>query len=149
MAKIAFTGTTDGLTEHQRWNLGNFFYAMQGKNELHHGMAVGADAEAHAMATEVFGWDGYPGVNKRGEPAGRAALKGFAEVRPERPYLKRNRDIVAGAALLVATPKGPERRRGSGTWATVRYARAAGVPVLWPDGRVEEEDGAADRTVGD
>jgi hypothetical protein len=142
VAKIAFTGTTKGLTEIQRWRLGLFLSEMPGANELHHGVAEGADAEANDIARR-YGWRtvGYPGVNKRGEPAGRADVT-LDEVRPERPYLLRNRDIVAGASLLVAAPKGPERKRGSGTWATVRYARAAGVPVLllWPDGSVEEEE---------
>jgi hypothetical protein len=142
VAKIAFTGTSVGLTGDQRWTLENFFRATPGANELHHGVCEGADHAAHLLA-QRFGWRtvGYPGVNKRGEAAGRAHGLVLDEVHPERPYLKRNRDIVAGASLLVATPRGPERMRGSGTWATVRYARQAGVPVLiiWPDGTVTEE----------
>jgi hypothetical protein len=139
--KIAFTGTTVGLTRSQRIELDTFLAKLPGANELHHGMAVGADAQANDAARRL-GWRtvGYPGVDKHGEPGGRAPGLVLDEVHPERPYLKRNRGIVAGAALLVATPRGPEQRR-SGTWATVRYARQAGVPVLiiWPDGTTEEE----------
>jgi predicted Rossmann fold nucleotide-binding protein DprA/Smf involved in DNA uptake len=62
------------------------------------------------------------------------------EVRPQRPYLDRNRDIVAASDVLIACPKGPEQRR-SGTWSTVRYARQARLPILivWPDGEVSDD----------
>lgn len=140
MRKVAFTGTSAGLTREQLAALHGYF-AGAAPGELHHGMCVGGDAAAHAVAS-WRGWRtvGHPGVNKRGEPAGRAVLTGFAEVLPELPYLKRNRRIVADATLLLACPGGPERRR-SGTWATVRYARDAGVPVrlFWPDGTVTQE----------
>lgn len=145
MAKVAFTGTTAGLTDAQAVALGNFMDELPGANELHHGVAEGADAAAHVLA-RLLGWSivGHPGVRKDGTAAKRAYwLKGFTEVLPELPMLKRNRAIVAGASILLATPRGPERMRGSGTWATVRYARAAGVPVLlfWPDGSVVADTG--------
>ena len=48
---------------------------------------------------------------------------------PARPYLARNRAIVAAVDVLLAIPAGPERGNpGSGTWATVRYAYKAGIP---------------------
>ena len=55
-------------------------------------------------------------------------------------YLDRNHDIVDASAEMLALPSGPEKMRGSGTWATIRYARRTRVPLLicWPDGRVEE-----------
>lgn len=142
MRKVAFTGTSAGLTPKQASALRlHFFTAPVG--ELHHGMCVGADAVAHAMAKR-YGWRvvGHPGVDARGEPGGRAPLLGLDEVVPPLPYLKRNRLIVAGATLLLACPKGREVRR-SGTWATVRYARKAGVPVklFLPDGSVLAEPG--------
>lgn len=144
MSKVAFTGTTKGPTGAQLEALWAWMVRLPGANELHHGMAEGADEAAHLVARDL-GWRvvGYPGVNKRGEPAGRASLAEAPDVvLPERPYLKRNRDIVAGASVLLAVPSGyTELGRGSGTWATVRYARQAGVPVVlfWPDGTVTEE----------
>lgn len=49
---------------------------------------------------------------------------------------KINRDIVAETDELIATPKGFQEERRSGTWATVRYALKARKPVtvIWPDG---------------
>ena len=49
-------------------------------------------------------------------------------------FLDRNRAMVWLASELVAfPPTRQERFRGSGTWATIRYARQAGIPVhLFP-----------------
>lgn len=140
LRKVAFTGTSAGLTSEQLSALRTYFF-LSAPGELHHGICVGADAAAHAMAKR-YGWRvvGHPGVNKAGEPGGRAPLLGCDEVLPALPYLVRNRAIVADAQHLLACPGGSEKRR-SGTWATVRYARKAGVPVVlfWPDGTSETE----------
>lgn len=45
-------------------------------------------------------------------------------------YMLRNDAIVAAADLLVAFPETAAGSLRSGTWATVRRARRAGVPVL-------------------
>ncbi|KKM09958.1 hypothetical protein LCGC14_1722330, partial [marine sediment metagenome] len=45
--------------------------------------------------------------------------------------LARNKLMVARADFLIATPKTmKEVMRGSGTWATIRYARKADIPIL-------------------
>jgi hypothetical protein len=48
---------------------------------------------------------------------------------PEKSYLDRNHDIVDSCSILLALPTGQEILP-SGTWATIRYARRAAVPVL-------------------
>ncbi len=100
---------------------------------LTHGCCVGADAEAHAAGL-LFKMD----VRKRPSnlKSQRAPCEGGRYVaEPEAP-LKRNRKIVQNSDILMAAPKGYDEEQRSGTWATIRYARRSGVPVLiiWPDG---------------
>jgi hypothetical protein len=48
-------------------------------------------------------------------------------------YMKRNDVLVAHADVLLAFPKTPQEELRSGTWATIRRARKAGVEVrLFP-----------------
>lgn len=57
------------------------------------------------------------------------------------PYLDRNHAIVDSTALLLATPRGRAEEQRSGTWATVRYARAARkwIIIVYPDGTWQDE----------
>jgi predicted Rossmann fold nucleotide-binding protein DprA/Smf involved in DNA uptake len=83
----------------------------RGATDLHHGAAVGADQHAaHVAALLGFRLTAHPAT------AGRE--------------LARNREIVAACDVLVATPATEREVLRSGTWATVRYARQAGKPVL-------------------
>lgn len=107
---------------------------------LHHGDAVGADADAHQIATE-HGVEIH--VHPGPDPAHRAFCTG-AVVHAPKEFMARNKDVVDGSDYLVAAPAVPEAEaRQSGTWRTVRYARAAKVPItiIWPDGTVEVEGG--------
>jgi len=72
------------------------------------------------------------------DPSRRAFVMPMDELRPEKPYTARNRDIVDETDQLVAAPKGLEYLR-SGSWSTVRYARKQGKPVtlVRPDGLIE------------
>jgi predicted Rossmann fold nucleotide-binding protein DprA/Smf involved in DNA uptake len=54
-------------------------------------------------------------------------------------YMKRNDALVADAEVLLAFPAFPGERRRSGTWATVRRARALGIPVhVFPLSKADE-----------
>jgi len=59
----------------------------------------------------------------------RAFCEGYSEIREEKPYPVRNRDIVDESDMMVACPGGPEELR-SGTWSTIRYAHKQGKEVL-------------------
>jgi predicted Rossmann fold nucleotide-binding protein DprA/Smf involved in DNA uptake len=64
------------------------------------------------------------------------------EVAEPDEYLKRNRAIVDGSEILVATPKEEDGEAlRSGTWATVRYARKMGrvIYIVRPSGVIEIE----------
>lgn len=145
MRGVGFTGTQRGLTKEQKVSLGRvllFDVAGEAAHSFHHGDCVGADEEAHGLASH---W----GIRIVLHPPDNDAKRAFCvnvrpdlwdeiEVREAKPYLLRNREIVDETEVLVACPGGPEELR-SGTWSTVRYARKLGRPVVivWPDGKVD------------
>jgi hypothetical protein len=59
----------------------------------------------------------------------RAFKLGHKMYAPKDP-LKRNRDIVDAAVMLIAVPKETTEVLRSGTWTTVRYAKKKGCSVL-------------------
>jgi len=133
---FGFTGTQHGMTMPQKVSLRNFL--MGGSGEMHHGDCVGADAEAHAIAVDC----GYCPVL---HPPTNYSKRAWCEVpahliRPEKPYLDRNRDIVDSTIALIATPAEYEEQPRGGTWYTVRYARKRGkvVVLIRPDGIIEQ-----------
>jgi len=77
---------------------------------------------------------GHPPIN----PAKRAfcSLTKGDLVWPQYEYLVRNQHIVNQADVLIATPGEFKEQRRSGTWSTVRKARAKGITVhiVTPDG---------------
>jgi hypothetical protein len=111
--------------------------ASLGQAVLHHGDAIGADADAHDVAV-TLGWMAviHPPINE-----GWRARKEAAEERSPKPYLVCNRDIVEETELLIAVPAKATEHLRSGTWSTVRYARCLGRPIsiIMPDGTVIRE----------
>ena len=92
---------------------------------LHHGDAVGADAEAHDIAVELdCGIVIHPPDDVR-----QRAFKIAALNRAPRPYLDRNKVIVRETSFLIAAPAMEIEQLRSGTWSTVRYARRLGWPI--------------------
>lgn len=107
---------------------------LKGVSEFHHGDCVGADAEAHDIAYDVHQpvIVVHPPLNEKGR-----AFKQGDVILPQREYQDRNHDIVDATDYLIATPDSyTEKFRGSGTWATIRYAVKKGktVYVIYPDG---------------
>jgi hypothetical protein len=140
--KLGFTGSRRGPTSAQaaaalRW----LADCITGIVSIHHGNCLGWDVAFSCFVRDVCPPDGpfprevaYP----CDIPEQQDQNSWADEMRPVKPPLVRNRDIVDAADLLLACPDGPERWR-SGTWSMVRYARRIGKPVviIWPDGRVE------------
>lgn len=133
---IGFTGTRNGLTERQISSLAEIL-ARYSSITVHHGDCVGADEDFNAMAQFVaLKIVIHPPTNK----VFRAYCVGD-ELRDEKPYLERNHDIVDECDVLIACPSGAENIKiRSGTWATVRYARKQGKPVIVinPNGDIDE-----------
>lgn len=133
MQRIGFTGTRHGMTSEQMRALRDLL-ATFGEAILHHGDAVGADAEAHDIAV-MLGWMAvsHPPINNTWR-----AHKVADEERAPKPYLVRSRDIVEETELLIAAPANAIEHLQSGTWSTVRCARRSGRPIsiIRPDGTV-------------
>ena len=133
---VGLTGTRKGMTPQQKARVTTI---LRRAGEFHHGDAVGADAEAHAIAKGL----GVPIV--RHPPVDekeRAKLSG-GKVLPKKEYLARNKDIVDSSDHVIATPSGTkELMRGSGTWSTIRYATKTGtkLTIVYPDGTVEKRN---------
>jgi hypothetical protein len=136
-----FTGTREGLTSFQRFNLMRLLTALHPLG-LHHGDCVGADAEVHGICLGLAIPISIHPPDKDACQAHCALFRNgymVQELFPPKPYLARNHDIVDKSDYLIACVKGPEELVGSGTWATIRYARTVKVPVfiLYPDGLVD------------
>ena len=128
--RVGFTGTREGMTAPQRATLHKLLLEFEG-GEFHHGDCLGADAEAHDIAAELYTTVIHPPLR-----ATCRAFKSGNVVLQKQDYLERNKDIVDNTALLIAAPKTLREEHRSGTWSTVRYARKNDkqVIIIYPDG---------------
>lgn len=128
------TGTQRGLTPVQANQLRQslVLFRDKGGTTIHHGDCIGADAQASAIA---FDLGLLRVIHPPNNPGKRAHCLG-EQILPEKPYLERNHDIVDATTILFALPGEQTEQLRSGTWATVRYARKLGRPILllYPDG---------------
>ncbi len=128
---VGFTGTSRGMNELQK-ALFVGVIARLCPETFHHGDCVGADADAHALIRLHA-----PRCRIIIHPPDNATRRAFCEgdeMRDAKPYLERNRAIVACCEELVAVPKGRAEELRSGTWMTVRAARRSGkrIHMVWP-----------------
>jgi len=136
-ARVGVSGTRFELTGAQRDWLRERIVALLPISELHHGCCTGADAFAHAVAIE-HGIDTHVHPPIDASYLARECLATATVVYPARPYLERNRAIVAAVDVLLAVPAEVPNPR-SGTMATVRYARKAGIPrYIYPASEWQE-----------
>lgn len=105
--------------------------------EAHHGDCIGADAEFHALIDRNFS---LIVLHPPNNPIKRAFAGGDI-IWAEKPYLRRNKDIVRCSNVLIAAPFEYEEILRSGTWSTVRYARRQNIPriIIFPDGTPKVE----------
>lgn len=136
-SKLGFTGSRNGMTDHQRSIVEALLLFMFLGCEFHHGDCVGADETANVLATKF-------GLRVVSHPPISDTYRAFCnadEVREPKDYLDRNHNIVNETSCLIATPSTMTERQRSGTWATVRYARRINryIILVLPDGTVEHE----------
>ncbi len=117
--KVGITATRVGLNPKQIRDLHNYLNEDQ-PEEFHHGGCRGGDTEASWIAHRK-------GIRVVCHPPTDEKDIGdyYAdEVLPSKEYLDRNHDIVDVVDKMYAFPKeDKEQWRGSGTWATIRYAQ--------------------------
>lgn len=134
--KVGFTGTRQGMTSAQKEKVESLLDNFE-VSEVHHGDCIGADAQFHIIASErQLNIIGHPALGVEGA---RAFSSGFSNILNPKPPLDRNRDIIAVSNILIATPKESREQRRSGTWATIRYAQAAGktIYLISPNGDMQ------------
>lgn len=133
---IGFTGTQEGMSKQQIIKVGGLLVKL-GAKEARHGDCIGADSDFHeickAMNIKTYI---HPPTNS----SKRAFCVGDFKYEPK-PYLERNKDIVRGSQVLIATPKSEEELR-SGTWSTIRYARKLEreIYIIFPSGEMMYEN---------
>lgn len=133
---FGLTATRHGMSGEQKSALRIFLAGSRGA--FHHGLCIGGDAHGHQIARDLGYWIiGHPPTN----PVLRADLE-CDELRPEKPYLVRNKDIVDETIALIAVPSEPEPQPRGGTWSTFRYARKIGRPtvLILPNGKIIQRD---------
>lgn len=140
---IGFTGRSGGMSEEQEeavrsiiltdfhWNKKPIAWGL-------HGDCVGADAEFNKICRENL-------IPTRVRPCTITGMRAFCEAKeiaePKAP-MQRNRDIVADADVMIACPPNyVEIKRGSGTWATIKFTRRAKKPlyIVFPNGKIQKE----------
>ena len=125
--KIGFTGTREGMSQHQKEQ---FVLKMEelGPTEFHHGDCVGADADAHDIVRAFFPDVKivvYPPVSTK-----QRAFRQGDEFKEPESYITRDHKIVDGTECLIGTPLQNDEILRSGTWATIRYGRKTGKTVF-------------------
>lgn len=135
---VGFTGAREGMTEHQKSTLAYFLRDFQKPCVFRHGDNLGADYTAHSIAQKF----GFPVII---HPPTETVLRGFASnafsVLQPKDASERNKDIVDSSDRLFAAVLGDQMEFfRSESWAMVRYAVSAEIPVtiIYPNGSYED-----------
>ena len=141
---LAVTGTRFGATEAQHAQLEHVVKQLaawarqQGLVPAgQHGDCVGVDAQFDALCqAEGMTTACWPCLAAPELRAGTGAEPLGEPVRP----MQRNRELAKACDVMLACPPNFERiKKGSGTWATIGFARREGkrTIVIFPDGSVD------------
>ena len=90
-----------------------------------HGCAEGTDTYFHNLC--LLG-----NISIIGRPCIPTKLENFDILYDPSPPLKRNKEIVNDCNILIALPLSPSQEElRSGTWATIRYAKAQNKKIIF------------------
>lgn len=139
--KVGFTGTRAGMSDLQRAVTVGLLVSKQAEI-AHHGGCIGADIDFDDICSKFQPRSIVTVVHPSNLKNQQGGWHFTIYVKPEKPPLDRNKDIVNEADFLIATPKESTEVLRSGTWATIRYARKAKKPVyiIFPNGAVKAEN---------
>lgn len=141
--KLGMTGSREGIT-----NKGFVAFYKYLKNnirnieEVHHGDCEGADEEFHDIISAIKKKNKIKRVI---HPPSYDTLRAYCEgdeLRPKKPYIERNHNIVDETDALIAFPPTQKEIMKSGSWTTIRYARKQkkSIYIIFPDGEVKIEN---------
>jgi hypothetical protein len=138
---IGFTGTRNGMTALQIYNVSNILKENHGMyNTFIHGDCVGADAESDDIAYCI-------GFDIKMRPCNIIKLRAFCKngviiSEPIVPLI-RNKKIVEDSDIIIACPKEDTEVVRSGTWSTIRYSTLLRKKtyIIYPNGTVEVRNG--------
>ena len=140
---IGFTGRRGGMSDEQKESVQTLVEELAASNEEAifglHGDCVGADAEFNEICLGL-------GLKTQIRPCTYENLRAFCEAEPialPKAPMKRNRDIVDDADVMIACPPNyTEIKRGSGTWAAIKFTRRAKKPlyIVFPSGKIQKEN---------
>lgn len=133
MIEIGFTGTRRSMTDNQAFMIRRLLSFLNNTYEaihLHHGQCLGADLDMLQISQDgpwrkKMHTVSHPPTDTRlmhDQPSD--------ETRKALPYISRNRVIVRASQLMIATPYEDTEQIRGGTWATVRFARQIGRPII-------------------
>lgn len=136
--RVGVTATRHAVSTLQLARAKIYLYSwryLHGAREFHHGDCLGGDVAAAELAREY----GYRII---AHPPTNGALRAFLpadETMKPAGYLERDQRIVDTVSVLLALPRGETEELRSGTWTTIRRARAASLPLViaYPTGRIE------------
>lgn len=144
---LGFTASRTGVTAVQHQCLIAILHGYQEKFKqddysglsVHHGDCIGGDEVCHHLVRLLV-----PAAYIVGHPCNLPQYRAYCacdEYREEGEPLARNRNIVDEIQFLIGLPDSMvEKVRGSGTWATIRYARQTKRArlIIFPDGTTGE-----------
>lgn len=136
--EVAYTGTQNGMSFSQKSAVRKLLLEL-GPKRVHHGDCVGGDAEFHQVARLLHLYVvRHPPIER-----GKRAFCDYDEDREPEEYLERNHTLVDESDVLIGAPRTAQEITRSGTWATIRYARAQHktVFIVSPIGKVTIEEG--------
>lgn len=133
--KLGMTGNRNGITDQAMTKLKEFIQNND-ISEAHHGDCIGADTDFHNICVSN-------NIKIVIHPPNNASQRSFCKsdtIKPEKPYIVRNHNIVDNTDILIAFPATKFEVLRSGTWSTIRYAKKKNRKILlvYSDGQIKK-----------